>query len=478
MAGIERLIVLAVFVPIVGSILTPVWGRISRTLRNAWVLILLLCSLWGSVQLLPIALRNMVEPLWPVALWEGVTTAPLFVVDAMGVLFLVVFSLVGTLVSIYSFVYMRDDRYQSEYYTLLPVVVGATLGVTTSANLLLMFVFWEIAGIGTWRLLGFYRRDSAVKAAERAFLITFFAASMMLIGLGIFYMDWGTLNWMNMAGRTANVGALLFILIGILAKSATLPLHVWVPDAYPEAPAPANALLSAVVEKIGIIAFARIFCQTFRMPEPWSLFIPMLAVVSAVVAGGAALVSKDVRRILAYSTVSQLGFMLIGFALCTEFGVAGAILYVIAHSLAKAGLFLSMGLVERGSGQRDIEKLGGLIKPMPVVGVSVFLLSLSLMGIPPLVGFFSKLFIVLSAAKTSLLVASIAIFVAILTMLYLLRLFNSVFLGDLTPQGTVRTSRIMTTVVGFLALVSVALGVLAASPVNVIAQATARILGG
>jgi formate hydrogenlyase subunit 3/multisubunit Na+/H+ antiporter MnhD subunit len=272
------------------------------------------------------------------------------------------------------------------------------------------------------------------------------------------------------------VSALL--LVGMLSKSATLPFQTWLPDAG-VAPSPVTALLhAAVLVKIGVYVFARLFLATFAFDEALRTVVAAIAGASALVSAGAALIDTDFKRIVAYSTVSQIGFIFLGLATGTPIGAAGALLYMLMHGLAKAGLFLSAGIVEQNAGTKDITKLGGLARTMPWTAGAFLLCAFSVMGIPPFGGFFSK-YLVISAAVSSGEIALAAVFLvgALLTILYLFRLFSKVFLGE--PKGTLapEKSRLMVACVVILAALSLVGGLLVGWPSLLAKVAISQMLG-
>jgi formate hydrogenlyase subunit 3/multisubunit Na+/H+ antiporter MnhD subunit len=207
-----------------------------------------------------------------------------------------------------------------------------------------------------------------------------------------------------------------------------------------------------------------LFLVTFPVAEIWHTVVPAVAGASALVSGGAALIETDLKRIIAYSTVSQIGFIFLGLSIGNSIGVAGGLLFILMHGLAKAGLFLCAGIIEQNAGTRNITKLGGLISSMPVTAIAFILCAFSVMGVPPLGGFFSK-YMVLSGAIHSGQTAIAVIFLAgaVLTIIYLFRVFSMIFLGE--PSASLATniregSRIMVVSVGILAVLSIAAGIL------------------
>lgn len=357
----------------------------------------------------------------------------LFVVDAISWIFSSVFALVGILALIYSFSYMKKYTHLGEYYLVFILMILSLVGLSFSRNLILIYIFWELIAFSTWRLVGFHREPEVVKIADKTFLIMFFGSCMMLLGFVLLYFEFNTFDILEMrelslAGfAKPSMIAMLLIFFGIIAKSATIPLHTWLADAHPVAPSSMSAVLSGLVAKVGILGFVRIFIQTFGFTNNWIL---ILAGISSIAAAGAAMVENDIKKIIAYSTVSQLGYIFLGLVLMTNLGIISGLLYFIAHAIAKAGLFLCAGVIERSTGERDIRKLGGLMKSMPVTGVSFLFCMLSIMGIPPFFGFYPKLGTIMGLVESGhFYIATLAIIIAIMTILYLVRIFNAIFLG-------------------------------------------------
>jgi NADH:ubiquinone oxidoreductase subunit 5 (subunit L)/multisubunit Na+/H+ antiporter MnhA subunit len=257
--------------------------------------------------------------------------------------------------------------------------------------------------------------------------------------------------------------------IGILAKSAQVPLQIWLPAAG-VAPSPVTALLhAAVLVVIGVFAFARIFIGAFNLPPNWQTITSVVATVTIFVASGAALVENNAKRILAYSTFGQLAYVYLGFASMTTIGIVGGLVFLLAHSLAKAGLFFAVGVVEHQTHTKDIRELGGMIRVMPVTAIAFVLCALTIIGFPPSAGFIGKFMIILGAlegGKTAF--AAFAVFGALLSIAYMLRLFNAVFLGP-KPSHNIKegTTGMVLTVVAF-AVLSILIGLVAAPLLDVV----------
>jgi proton-translocating NADH-quinone oxidoreductase chain N len=468
----------AVFVPIAASFLLPPIGLISRGFRNLCAFAAVAASLLCSLFLVPAVLGGEVTAISVPFLAGG----DLFQADLLSVFMAMVSSLVGLVIVLYSIGYISRYDNQNEYFFMVVLFLGSMMGIVYSANLILIYLFWEITAIACWRLIGFFRDPDCVLRADKAFLVTGFGALVMLIGFVMIYGQYGSFDLAAIkaasSGNPVDNLAILLILFGILSKSATLPLHTWLPDAG-VAPTPVTALLhAAVLVKIGVYVYARLFVATFTIDPVWDTAVPAVAAISALVSGGAALIETDMKRIIAYSTVSQLGFIFLGLSIGNEIGLAGGLLYILMHSIAKGGLFLCAGVVEQKLHVREITRLGGLIRTMPVTAVSFILCAFSVMGIPPFGGFFSKYLVIAGSLKSgNYLIAAIFIIGAFITMLYLFRLFSMIFLGDAKTSPVAEGSPVMVASVAFLALLSVAGGLLINYPSTYVQATVQQMLG-
>lgn len=354
-----------------------------------------------------------------------------FLADGLSSFFALVSSFVSLLIILYSLGYMKDYEEKHIFYFWTTFFVGSMMGLVFSSNLLLMYCFWELTGIASYRLIAFYRKKEDTYSANRAFLITFFGASLFLVGIVFVYLQFNTLDIKLLKYKNLNNFIAFLFLFGIFSKSAQLPFETWLPDAGC-APTPVTSLLhAAVLVKIGIYGFMRLFNNTFLVSDLFLNIVMFLSVITILISGSSALREKDIKRILAYSTISQLGYIIFILALFDKFSLINALVYVLAHSLAKAGLFLCAGSVEHSTHTKDIERLGGLIKSMPIVALTFLMCSFSIIGIAPFLGFWSKLFFIFSLFKRgSFIYGSLAIIGAFLTLLYLGRFFDKVFLGE------------------------------------------------
>jgi proton-translocating NADH-quinone oxidoreductase chain M len=449
-------------IPLLGSLLIPLLGWMGRKKATGYLAVVLLAvTHLLTWRLIGPALAGQTF-FHATPLYKDIIQFSLNM-DALAVFMAFAASLIATLIGIYSLGYIEHDEHEPEYYFIVTLFVGAMMGLVFSTNLIFMYLFWEISALACWRLIGYYREPEYVWAADKAFLLTFAGAVLMLLGFGLVYVQHGSFDLVgpgSLAGKQISAVALVLILAGIFSKSATVPLHTWLPDAG-VAPSTITSLLhAAILVKIGLYGFARMFLNGMVIPKEAWTWILVFALVSAFVSACAALMETNIKRLLAYSTVSQIGYTFLGFAAVSAFGYAGAILYILAHGLAKGGLFLCAGIVEHGTHTKDMTKMGGLIRKMPVTAVVYAICALSIAGIPPLAGFFSKYFVISGLLQGGHpWIALLAILTAIFTLLYMLKSFHMVFLGE--PRGTAHHegSPVMVIVVAILAFLTIAVGV-------------------
>ncbi len=381
---------------------------------------------------------------------------------ALEVFFASIFLFIGLMVFLYSLARIKGTGGQlAEYYLFLTVLVSAGLGLVFARDLLLIFVFWELATIALWRLASYFRDKESVEAGLWALYINFAAAAVMLVGLVLIQVECGSWGLNELTGKPLPLFPAILFLVGIVAKSASLPLYIWLPKAYRQAPAPVCALLSGLAENLGLVLFLKLFILTMRVPNSFFLISAVLGVVSSLVASGVALNAQTIRETLAYSTVGQLGFILLGFASAGYYGIRGGILYVLAHSIAKAGLFFATGVVEDTMETGELAKLGGFAHRSPVLAGATGVLVLSIMGLPPTIGFFAKIGVVIGAVQKGLLLGIGAIVGALFTMLYLSRLYARIFLGKgaAIPNSEFRGQSFIVGLVVVMAVVTVLFGI-------------------
>ena len=445
--------ILCILIPLAGSLLIPLfrnrgWQRIISTLVMACSIILLILL---SIRVLS---GEIVLPGDSFLGMEVLNT--LFLVDGVGCVFAAVFAFLGFIAVLYSLQYIHGYPRQSEYFSMLTLLVGSMIGFAFSTNLVVIYVFWELVTITTWRLVGFYggKREGAI--ADKTLLILFAGSSFMLLGFIMLYLQTGSMNLIRLQGEEINVVSSAFIFVGLITKAAVLPLHLWLPDAHTVAPSPMSALLSGVVVKIGLLAYVRILVMTFGIQSEWIL---LLAGVSSIGGAVGALLETDIKKIIAYSTVSQTGYILLALATNNKTGMVAGLLYFIAHAVAKAGLFMCAGNIEYKTGMRDIHGLKGVLKRLPITGVAFVVCALSIVGIPPLPGFYAKLWTITALTEQGYLwIAALAVVSALMTLGYTLRLLDSLISGDYKIKFVKTGGKLMVSVTLILGIFLVMMG--------------------
>ena len=351
-------------------------------------------------------------------------------VDPLAAVMLFVVSFVGFLIVVYSLGYMHGDPGVQRYYAEISLFIASMLALIIANNLVLLFISWELVGLCSYLLIGFwYRKPSAASAAKKAFLVTRVGDILLLAGILVLYAKFGTLNLTELfelapsaAPATLTLASLL-LFGGAVGKSAQFPLHVWLPDAM-EGPTTVSALIhAATMVKAGVYLVGR----AYPLFTPESLFVvAWIGGITALIAATMAVVMTDLKRVIAYSTVSHLGFMTLALGVG---GYAAGIFHLLNHSFFKALLFLSAGAVIHAVHSQDIRDMGGLWKRMPITGTAFFIGAWSLSGLPPWSGFWSKDEILASVYTYDRLLFAVAAFAALLSAVYISRLFFIVFTG-------------------------------------------------
>ena len=365
---------------------------------------------------------------------NGVTMHLGLMVDALTGIMLLVVSIVSLMVQIYSQGYMKDDPGYLRYYAVMSLFTAAMLGLVMADSLLLAFVFWELVGLCSYLLIGFwFHKPSAANAAKKAFIVTRIGDFGFLAAIILLYSHTGTFNINDLKGLvitgalagTTLTWAAIGIFAGAIGKSAQFPLHVWLPDAM-EGPTPVSALIhSATMVAAGVFLVAR----TYPLFEHSATALHTVAIIggfTAIFAASIALVQNDIKRVLAYSTISQLGYMMLGLA---TGGVAVGIFHLFNHAFFKALLFLGAGSINHATRTFDMREMGGLRKAMPKTFATFLIGAASLAGIWPLAGFWSKDAILASAWDNQRLLFILVIITAFMTAFYMFRVVFLTFGG-------------------------------------------------
>jgi NADH-quinone oxidoreductase subunit L len=367
--------------------------------------------------------------------------------DPISVMMLVVVGTVSLAVHVYSFGYMHGERGFQRFYAFLSLFTMSMLGLVVATNIFQMYLFWELVGVSSYLLIGFYyTKPAAIAASKKAFIVTRFADLGFLIGILIYGYYCGTFSFdfegnadKIAAGAAMLPTALLLMFVGGAGKSAMFPLHIWLPDAM-EGPTPVSALIHAAT-----MVVAGVF-QVARMYPLWIEYAPntlhIVAYVGAFTAFYAAVVAcaqTDIKRVLAFSTISQIAFMMVALGVCTEYvtghshpgsvGYMAAMFHLFTHAMFKACLFLCAGAIITIVHDNEMAAMGGMRKYMPITHITFLICCLSISGIPPFSGFFSKDEILAGCFAFSPVMGWIMTLIAAMTAFYMFRLYYGIFWG-------------------------------------------------
>jgi NADH-quinone oxidoreductase subunit L len=362
--------------------------------------------------------------------------------DPISVMMLVVITTVSLMVHIYSLGYMKGEKGFQRYYAFLSLFTMSMIGLVVATNIFQMYVFWELVGVSSYLLIGFYyTRPTAVAAAKKAFIVTRFADLGFLVGILIYGYYAGTFSFTPETHLLVAAGSMIPLALGLMfiggaGKSAMFPLHIWLPDAM-EGPTPVSALIHAATMVVaGVYLVARMFPLFIGFAPEVLHLAGYVGAFTALFAAVIACVQTDIKRVLAFSTISQIGFMIVALGVCTSndphtggLGYMASMFHLFTHAMFKALLFLGAGAIIHAVHSNEMKDMGGLRKHMPITHITFLIACLAIAGIPPFSGFFSKDEILTACFQYSPMMGYIMTFIAGLTAFYMFRLYYNIFWG-------------------------------------------------
>jgi multicomponent Na+:H+ antiporter subunit D len=445
----EMIPVLYVVVPLLGAFLIPVAGHFMKGFQKILsvliMLFLLIYSVWFFVvgSGLPVVTK--------IGGWEAVGGIPIaiyLVYDGLSAFVLLTISLLAFFSVFYAVGYIKRFTAENNFYVLFCLMVAGMNGVVLSGDLFNLYVFLEIAVIASYALVAFGTEKRELEASFKYQVLGGIASLLILFAIGLLYWETGTLNLADIAvvlltdsQSPATFFTQALLIVGFGLKAAMIPFHAWLPDAHSSAPSPISAMLSGVlIKSIGIYVLIRLFFNVFVMTYEISMLITVLGVLSMVTGVLLAVGQWDIKRLLAYSSISQIGYVVMGVGMgmliivqggnrnIAALSIAGGLFHLINHAVFKGLLFLNAGAIEYMTGTRDLRALGGLSAKMPVTATTSLGASLAISGIPPLNGFFSKLLIIIAAVRAEFyLLAALAVLVSFITMAPFMKLMRFAF---------------------------------------------------
>ncbi len=432
-------------VPLVMAFLLPMFGRKGKT--AATVLANLV-----TVLLLVFAVASIGKTeVYEIGKWSipfGIN----LVLDGLSSLLLLAISVVSAAAMLFSARYMEQYTAKTKYLSLFLLMVAGMNGVVLSGDIFNLFVFLEIASLASYALVGFGCGHEELEAAFKYMVLGTIASIFILFAIALTYGNTGTLNMAYISKAIQNSGlnaglkfALALFIVGFGLKAALVPFHAWLPDAHPSAPAPISAMLSGILIKtLGVYALARVVFNIFGVSVSIGWLLIVLGLLSMVAGAFLAVGQWDLKRLMAYSSISQIGYVILGIGLgatliakganlaWASLAILGGLFHLVNHAVYKSLLFLTSGSVEMATGTRQMKQMGGLAEKLPLTRTTCTLASASIVGIPPFSGFWSKVILVIAAVQAQFYwIAAIIVFVSLCTLIMYLKVQRYVFLGEL-----------------------------------------------
>jgi len=436
--------------PLVSSLFVPLIARFSEKARNYYVITIASITAFFAFSLISIVpMGHEAEPLIKTATWlpsiagSAEITIGAFI-DSLSVLFACLVGFFGVIIAVYSQGYMKGESGLTRYYFFFLLFIGSMIGLAISDNFLQMFIFWEMVGLCSYSLISFwYHRPESIRSGMKVFLMTRIGDIMLLAAIGLLFMELGTFSFrdtMSLIGTIdpSTLTAIAFLILGgAISKSAQLPLQTWLFSAM-EAPTSVSALLhAATMVKAGIFLVARFIFIAGPLVATLRLWLPTVAwvgVLTAFIGATMALYTPDIKGVLAYSTVSQLGFMMAALGTAqsaASTGYSASLFHMVSHAFFEGLGFLLAGGIIHAIGTRDMRLMGGLRKVMPLTFAMALVMILTTSGLPPFAAFFSKGLVIESLMEGGTLLQVILIFATTaITFAYSLRFFKLTFLGE------------------------------------------------
>lgn len=476
-------------IPLAAAFIVPLAGRRFKMIGDILLTISAAFLVWMSLLIVSSVVTTgpVISKMGNVPLGAGIILAA----DSLSALMLITVNTIAFLVSLYATNYMKEYTDQWKFNALFLLMLTGMNGVLIASDLFSLYVFMELAAISGYFLVAFGVDQDSLEASFKYAVMGAMASAFILLGIAFLYGHASTLNMAGMAGVLSGNPApsklVLFVsvlfIMGFGLKAALVPFHSWLPYAHSSAPAPVSAMLSGIsIKVIGIYALARILFNVLGIGPMLSFALITLAVLSMATGAFLAFGQSDIKRLFAYSSISQIGYIALGLGIATPLSIFGALFYLLNHSIIKSLLFLNSGAIEHVAETRDLTKIRGVLSTEPVTGYTMLIGALSISGIPPLGGFWAKLVIIFACVQSGHpALALVAILVSILTLSYYFKALTPVLFG-LKPGLQDKVSRksislamgIPMAALAILTVASVAL--LLPNAGNVLLKATAGVL--
>ena len=441
MIPVSNIIPLFVAVPLAGAFLLPLIGKKLKKIPDVTGSLFTFALLVLSVISVCVVRQHGVL-VYSVGAWKPPVGIAM-VLDGLTSFMLVTVNLVAFIIAVFSINYMEKYTSKWKFYSLFLLMLAGMNGVIVTGDMFNLFVFLEIASVASYALVAFGTERQELEAAFKYAIMSTVASLFVLLGIVFMYSYTSTLNMADMALVLARKGGgnitlmvtALFVM-GFGLKAALVPFHAWLPDAHPSAPAPISAMLSGVlIKSLGVYSLCRIIYNVIGITGEVSSILLVLGTLSMVIGVFLAIGQWDLKRLLAYHSISQIGYVILGIGLGTPLGILGGLFHLFNHSIFKSLLFLNSGAVEYSTGTRDLKKMGGLAGKMPVTGTTSLIASMSIAGVPPFNGFWSKLIIIIAAVQAGRYgYAFWAVIASVLTLASFMKVMKYAFLDHLKKR--------------------------------------------
>jgi len=475
-----RLLPAFVAIPLVMAFVLPVFGKKGKSAATV------LANL-ATMVLLVLAIASIGKSgVYEVGNWS-IRVGIVMVLDGLSSLMLLAVNVVSAAAMLFSSRYMEQYTAKSKYLSLFMLMVAAMNGLVLAGDLFNLFVFLEIASLASYALVGFGCEHEELEASFKYMVLGSVSSSLILFAIALVY---GNTAYLNMAciskaiqtsGLNAGLTfALALFIVGFGLKAALVPFHAWLPDAHPSAPAPISAMLSGLIIKtLGVYALTRVLFNIFGVSVSVGWLLVALGLSSMIAGAFLGIGQWDFKRLLAYSSISQIGYVVLGIGLgatliaekanpaWASLAILGGLFHLVNHAVYKSLLFLTSGSVEMSTGTRQLREMGGLAQRMPVTRATCTVASASIVGIPPFSGFWSKLILVIAAVQAGFYwIAAIIVFVSLCTLIMYLKVQRYAFLGELPEnlQQVKENKGSMLAAMVFLACLCVLMGLLVIVP--------------
>jgi proton-translocating NADH-quinone oxidoreductase chain N len=409
------------------AITTPILGWLCEKIKRPY-----LCGIYVTI--------GLAIALWQVLLMKFPIKISQFSIDQLSGFMAITFLMLGIFASIFSMKYLERDTGIPLFYTLLILMIIGMIGAVFASDFFTFFVFWEMMCISSYTLVAFRKEKwEPIEASFKYLIMSSAGSASILFGMSLIYGMCGTLSFTEISRILTEPNiwvyiASIFVFIGLGVKSAIFPLHTWLPDAHSAAPSPISAMLSGVVVETGVYAICRIGFSIFSCIK-WLEVIAILSIFTMFIGNLTPLLQTDIKRLLAYSTIAHIGYMLAGISTGTILGLTGALMHIFNHAIMKGLAFLCSGVILYQLETRDMREMLGVGRRMPITTTTLFISLFALSGMPPLNGFISELTIILASIEANMIWLGICIIInSIISAAYYLRILK-VFLQPITLEN-------------------------------------------